>query len=180
MTIHPLAYRYAQSVLELAEEAGKTKEVEHDLKQLDTLNNDKNFHEVIHNPTLSAAIQQKCLQAILKDLKVHDLTQKWIGVLIRNRRLGLLPEAIKAFQHLVQEKKGEVVAVVTTAQELNKAQQKDLKTALEKQLGKNISLELKINPELWGGMVIQIGSTMIDLSLKSKLQRIHLAIKGVA
>jgi F-type H+-transporting ATPase subunit delta len=101
-----------------------------------------------------------------------------VRLMCAKRRLPALSDAIRGFQALVAEAKGEVVAEVTSAEKLTTAQLKDLAAALKAKLGMDVKLETQIDPSLLGGLIVKVGTTMIDDSLKTKLQNLKVAMKG--
>ena len=107
------------------------------------------------------------------------IAQRTVCVLLcSNRRLAALADSIAAFQALVADDKGEVVAEVTSAEKLSPAQLKDLAAALKTRVGKDVQLLSKIDSSILGGLTVKIGSTLIDNSLKTKLQNLKVSMKG--
>ena len=123
--------------------------------------------------------QAKAMTAILDQAGIADLTRRFVLVVTRNRRLFALPRIIDAFLRELARRRGEVTAQVTAARQLSEAQQKDLTAALHKVVGTKVDVDLKVDPELLGGLVVQVGSRMIDTSLRSKLEKLQYAMKGV-
>ena len=118
-------------------------------------------------------------QAIAKKAKLHALTAKFLGVLVENRRLANLEKVATTFARLLSDFKGEVAAEVKVAEKMTKAQQDALKKQLKKNLGQDIAFEVEVDPELLGGLVVKVGSKVIDSSIKTKLENLTLAMKGV-
>jgi F-type H+-transporting ATPase subunit delta len=119
------------------------------------------------------------LEAVLAKGEFSDLTRRFVSVVAANRRLFALPEMIEAYLVELSRRRGEVTAEVTAAQELTKAQRDALSEQLRKAVGNKVDLDLQVDPALIGGLVVRVGSRMIDASLKSKLQRLQIAMKGV-
>jgi F-type H+-transporting ATPase subunit delta len=107
-----------------------------------------------------------------------ELTRRFAGVIAANRRLFALDSIIRAFRDRLAKSRGELTAVVATAQPMTDAQKAALDAALRRAVGVKVDVETKVEPELLGGMVVRIGSRMFDSSLRSKLQRLQLAMKG--
>jgi F-type H+-transporting ATPase subunit delta len=110
---------------------------------------------------------------------LQHLTRNFLGLLARNRRLFALPEMIERFLATLAARRGEVTADVVAAQELTPAQRDSLDEQLRKAVGQKVTVELSVDPSLLGGLVVRLGSRMVDASLKSKLHRLEMAMKGV-
>jgi F-type H+-transporting ATPase subunit delta len=107
------------------------------------------------------------------------LTRDFLGVAAGNRRLFAVPAMIEAYLNQLAERRGEVTAEITTAQPLNETQQNTLAEQLRRAVGRRVTVDLRVDPSLLGGMIVKVGSRMIDGSLKSRLHRLQLAMKGV-
>jgi F-type H+-transporting ATPase subunit delta len=107
------------------------------------------------------------------------LTVDFLGVVARNRRLFAVPAMIEAFLADLAERRGEVTAEVTAAQPLTDAQQNALTEQLRRAVGRRVTVDIRIDPALLGGMMVKVGSRMVDGSLRSKLQRLQMAMKGI-
>src|SRR5205085_11406528 len=110
---------------------------------------------------------------------LSPLTRDFLGIVARNRRLFAIPAMIEAYLAKLAERRGEVTAEVTTAQPLNEAQQGALGEQLRRAVGRRVTVDIRVDPSLLGGMIVKVGSRMIDGSLKSRLQRLQLAMKGI-
>jgi len=154
-----LATRYAAALFDLADSA--------DLKRL------------INSPVLSRAEQGKAMAAVLQAAGFSDLTQKFIGLVAQNRRLFAIPAMIKAYQKMLADRRGEMTAEVTAARALTDAQQAAVSDAIKRVVGGKVAIDVKVDPSLLGGLIVRIGSRMIDSSLKTKLQKLQFAMKGV-
>ena len=108
----------------------------------------------------------------------RELTQRFVMVVVHNRRLFALPGMIDAFLAELAHRRGEVTAQVVAAYDLSDTQKDALLTSLRKAIGSKVQMDLRIDQGLIGGLVIKVGSRMIDTSLRSKLQRLELAMKG--
>ena len=118
------------------------------------------------------------MAAILDKASAGELTRRFVMVVAHNRRLFALPGMIDAFLAELAHRRGEVTAQVVAAYDLSGTQKDALLTALRKALGSKVKMDLRIDRSLIGGLVIKVGSRMIDTSLRSKLQRLELAMKG--
>jgi F-type H+-transporting ATPase subunit delta len=175
-----LAARYASALYELADEAGALDTVAADLKSLRRMIDDSDdFRRFIKSPVLSRADQAKAIKAIGEKAGLHALTQKFLGLGAANRRLFALPGMIAAFLATLAARRGEVTAEVTSAVALSDAQSSAIAAALKQTVGRTVALTAKIDPSILGGLIVRVGSRMVDSSIKSKLQRLKLAMKGV-
>lgn len=175
-----LAGRYARALFELADEGQALDRVAEDLKGLDALlTESEDLQRLVRSPLYGRDQQAKAMEAILERAGVSDLTRRFVLVVANNRRLFALPKMIRAFLAELARRRGEVRAEVTAAAPLNEAQEKALLETLSKTVGGKVQLDLKTDPSLLGGLVVKVGSRMIDTSLKTKLQRLQFAMKGV-
>ena len=174
------ADRYAKAVLELAQENKSLKSVEKNLISLKKMiATDANLRRMIDSPVVSEDDKSAALSAICAKAKFHKTTQQFVGLVAKNHRAAELPQIISAFEARLAAQRGTSTAVVTSAQKLTAAQLKSIKTNLKKSLGKDVALETKVDPDLLGGFVVQIGSRLYDSSLKTKLEGLKLAMKEV-
>jgi F-type H+-transporting ATPase subunit delta len=134
---------------------------------------------LIRSPVLSRQEQGKAMEALLVAAGMSDLTRRFVGLLVHNRRLFLLAAIINAFQDLLAGRRGEAAAEVTSAKALTDRQRAAIAAALKQVSGAEVSIAEKVDPELLGGLVVRMGSRMVDSSLRTKLQRMRLAMKGV-
>jgi F-type H+-transporting ATPase subunit delta len=174
-----IARRYATAFFDLAQAEGKTEQAAADFLALaGVLSSGREFASFLNNPILRRSQQAEALSAVAKQLKLSPLAEKFIGLLAQKRRLGALPEIAAAVQTLLSEHKGEVTAHVTAAQALDQAQISAISATLGKQLGKAVKVQLEIDPEIMGGLIIKVGSKLIDSSVRTKLDRLHRALKN--
>lgn len=167
--------RYVLALIELAEDEKALKKVESDLADLAAMLNDsKDFSRFVAAPQISKAKQMAVIGDVVKKAKLQKITHNFLGVLVENGRLNVLGQIIKAFYKELSQRRGEEVAIVKVAQDLTLKQKKDLQTALSKTTGVDVALDVRVSPEILGGMVITIGSTMIDDSVARKLERLKL------
>ncbi len=174
-----IARRYALAFFELAKEQGQMDPISLDLQSLKGMvAESKDFRTFMSNATLRRDDQMRALVALGEKAKWHSLTQKFLGTLAAKRRLAILPEIIAAVQAEIARQKGEVTAEVTAAYALDPAQVSSVAAALKKVLGLTVKIELKQDADIMGGLVIRIGSQLIDSSVRAKLERLHRALKN--
>ena len=177
-----LAGRYAGALYDLTVEAKSTDAVSADLAAVKSLiaEND-DMAMLVSSPAYSRTEQSRAIQAVLAAAKANPLTIKFVGAIAENGRLFSLPQIIQAFIDEVARRNGQVSAEVVSAVALDEARQKSVKETVSQIAGsENISLSLRVDPSLIGGLVVRIGSRLIDTSLKTKLNRLEAAMKGVA
>lgn len=172
-----LASRYAAALIDLAEAAGKTASVERDLKALSAMIDESpDLALLLNSPVFSRKSQTDALNQLAVRAGFDRLTQNFLGVLVHNRRLNAVGAIIEAFRQQLSSRRGEVTVKVETAQDLSPAQIKALQDALSKGMGKNVSIRADVVPDLMGGMVVTVGSKMIDDSVRRKLEKLKLAM----
>jgi F-type H+-transporting ATPase subunit delta len=175
-----LSGRYAKALYDLAESGSSTSEVEKDLIDLNKMiENSSDLKQLIGSPILSRTEQMKAMKSILMKMKTSELTQKFVGVLATNRRLTILKLVISDFQQILSSIRGEMTADVSSAKILKKEQKAHLIKILEGLVDGKVYLNLDVNPDLLGGLVVKIGSKMVDSSIQTKLQHLQLAMRGV-
>jgi F-type H+-transporting ATPase subunit delta len=175
-----LAERYAAALFELADERHELDTVAGDLRELRTmLHESTDLGRLLRSPVLSREDQAKAIAALGERAGLSRLTRDFLGIVAGNRRLFAVPAMIEAFLNQLAERRGEVTAEVTTAQPLNDTQQNTLGEQLRRAVGRRVTIDVKVDPSLLGGMIVKVGSRMIDGSLKSRLHRLQLAMKGV-
>lgn len=175
-----LAGRYATALFELAEDEGKLDEVAQDLAALDTmLRESEDFMRMIRSPVLARNEQVKAITAVCEAAGLGELTRRFVGTVAANRRLFALPAMIKAYRDVLARSRGEERAEVVSAQPLSESQVQALNDALKKAIGSAVDVETRVDPGILGGLIVRVGSRMIDSSLKTKLSQLRLAMKGV-
>ncbi len=178
--ISGLAGRYAAALFELADERHALDEVAGDLRELRAmLGASGDLLRLVRSPVLSRAQQGKAMEALVENARLSKLTGDFIGVVARNRRLFAVPAMIEAYLNKLAERRGEVTAEVTAAQALSEAQQNALGDQLRRVVGSRVAMDIKVDPSLLGGMIVKIGSRMVDGSLKGQLQRLQLSMKSI-
>ncbi|HWD59089.1 MAG TPA: F0F1 ATP synthase subunit delta [Stellaceae bacterium] len=178
--ISGLAERYAAALFELADERHALDEVAGDLRELRAmLTGSADLTRLVRSPVLTRAEQGKAMAAIAQDAKLSKLTADFVGVVAGNRRLFAVPAMIEAYLAKLAERRGEVTAEITAAQALSEAQQNSLIDQLRRVVGSRVAIDVTIDPSLLGGLVVKIGSRLVDGSLKGQLQRLQLSMKGI-
>ena len=174
-----VAERYASALFDLAKEQGQQVQVEQDLTRFQAMLNDsEDLRRLIRSPAFSAEIQSKALKAITEKAAIGGLAGNFLKVLARNRRLFITADVIKNFRLFAARARGEVSADVTSAHPLTDPQMQALKDQLKASVGRDITIHSKVDPSLLGGLVVKVGSRMIDSSLKTKIEQLKIAMKG--
>ncbi len=176
-----IAERYASALYELADEQKALDQVAADLRGFaDAMGESADLRRLVQSPAITREEQARALQAIAKASGMSDLASNFLGLIAKNRRLFILNAMIEAFLALLAERRGEVMAKVTSAIALSDAQLAKVTDAVKKAVGANAQVEARVDPDLLGGLVVRVGSRMYDSSLRSKLQRLEIAMKGAA
>ena len=174
-----LAGRYANALFELAQDQKAIDAVSGDLASLRrALETSPDLARLVRSPVFSADDHAKALKAILEKMGAHALSSKFVLLLAQKRRLFILTHVIAAFESLLAKSRGETEAEVTAARALNDNEITELKSVLKSKLGKEPRLHSKIDPTLLGGLIVKVGSRMIDSSLRTKLDGLRVAMKG--
>ncbi len=175
-----LAGRYATALFELAEYDKQLDEVADDLQQLGAMIADsEDLSRLIRSPIISRDDQVKAMDAVSEAASFSTLTRNFVGVVAENRRLFALVGMIKAYQALLATSRGEVSAEVVSAKALSDKQLAAIEDALKQAIGSKVQVDQSVDETLLGGLVVRVGSRMIDNSLKTKLQKMRLAMKGI-
>jgi len=170
--------RYATALFELAKDEKSVDAILADLNQFDALLSDSaDLKRLVRSPVFSAEVQMKALDAVMDKAGIAGTSAKFLRVLTANRRLFAVSDVIRAFRALVANFKGEVTAEVTVAEQLNDKNLDALKAALKSVTGKDVALNVKVDPSIIGGLVVKLGSRMVDSSLRTKLNSIKHAMK---
>jgi F-type H+-transporting ATPase subunit delta len=174
-----LAGRYATAVFELAQEEKAVDSLERDFMALKAMIAESpDLARLVKAPVFSREEQAKAMTAVLAAMQATPLATRTVLLLASKRRLFAIGDIIKAFERLVARQRGEVSAQVTSARALSDAQTEELKAILRSKLGREARLETKVDPSLLGGLVVKVGSRMIDSSLRTKLDGLRLAMRG--
>lgn len=175
-----IAGRYAVALYDLAEDGGLLEEAEGDLAKVAALlDQSDEFAGLVKNPLLSRAEQAATLETVADQLDLAVLTRKFLGTLAANRRLACLAQAVAGFQKLLAHQRGEVTAEVISSHPLSDAQTETLKAKLKSAVGSDVTFDKHVDESLLGGLIVKIGSRMVDSSLKTKLQNLKVSMKGV-
>ena len=175
-----IAGRYATALFELARDRGALDEVAQDLADLAVMYDEsEDLQRLLRSPVIGHEAQGRAIAAVLERAGVQPMTRNFVGVVAGNRRLFALRDMIKVFRALLAEHRGEIVAEVASAQALNDSQVAAIKSELSAVMRTDVNLETKVDPALLGGMVVKVGSRMVDSSLRTKLQNLKFAMRGV-
>jgi F-type H+-transporting ATPase subunit delta len=174
-----LAGRYATALFELARESKAVAAVEASLGTVQkALTDSADFAALTTNASVSRDDAKKAVAAIAKAMKLDALTAKTLGVLADNRRLAETGAVAKAFAALAAADRGEITADVTSAHALSTTQVKAIAAKLKARVGRDVAINAKIDPSILGGLTVRIGSTLIDNSIKTRLNTLATAMKG--
>jgi len=175
-----IARPYAAALFDLAKSDGSLDAVEAGLVDIQKIAAESDdFRRFLRSPVIAADAKAAAADAILAKANANPTVAKLVKVVARNGRLFALPAIIKAFRALAAEDRGEVSADVTSAAPLTGAQLKTLADTLKQKVGKTVTLTEHVDPSLIGGLVVKVGSQMIDSSLKTKLTAMKIAMKEV-
>lgn len=174
-----LSGRYATALFQLARDEKKIDAVETSLNKLSAaLDQSAEFKTLTTSPILSRAEAKKGVDAVAGPLGLDDITTRFLGVLAQNRRLSQLGMVIRNFRTLAARQRGEMTAEVTSAHPLDDDQVAQLKSQLKSRLGRDVAVELNVDPAILGGLVVRVGSQMIDSSIRTRLNSLAHAMKG--
>jgi F-type H+-transporting ATPase subunit delta len=174
-----ISRRYAHACFALAREQNQLEQISADLSALQALLVESaDLQKFIGNATIRRDEQLKAIAAIGAKAKWSPLTQKFLGTLVQKRRLNMLPSIIEAVLGEIAASKGEITARVTAAQKLDAKQIDGIAAALKKITGKTVKVQVSEDVAIMGGLIINIGSQLIDSSVRSKLERLHRSLKS--
>jgi F-type H+-transporting ATPase subunit delta len=175
-----VAGRYATALFELALEQRSVDAVKADLDRFAGMVDDNpELARLVRSPVFTSDEQAKALTAVLSNAGIGGLAAKFLLLVASNRRLFAIGQILKAFRLLVAQHKGEVTAEVTVAEKLDDRHLGALKNALKNVTGKDVDLDVKVDPSIIGGLIVKLGSRMVDTSLKTKLNAIKHAMKEI-
>lgn len=176
-----LAGRYASALFDLADEAKALDAVATDLTNLRTMIGESDdLRRLLASPVVGREAQGKALAALVQQAGIGDLVSKFVGTVAKNGRARDLPNMISAFLAELARRRGETTADVVSATPLNESQMNALTETLRRLVGNKVSVNARVDSDLLGGLVVKVGSRMFDSSIRTKLQRLQLAMKGVA
>jgi F-type H+-transporting ATPase subunit delta len=175
-----VAGRYATALFDLAKEADALDSIAQDLQGLKALLNDSDdLSDLVNSPLYSRDQQGAAMDAVLDSAGAQDLTRRFVGVITQNRRLFVIADIIDAYRALLSSHRGEMDAEVISSRPLSDAQLEALRGVLANVLRAKVIVETSVDDTLLGGLVVRVGSRMIDSSLRTKLENMQLAMKGV-
>jgi F-type H+-transporting ATPase subunit delta len=179
--VSELAGRYATALFDLARDEKALEQVEGDLANIEAMMAEsEDLRRLVRSPVISRDDQGRAMAALVERLAPNPLTARFIGVVAHQRRLYALGQMIQRFRELLAEHRGESAADLLSARPLSEVQVGAVRQVLAGIVGRQVNLAVKVDPELIGGLVVRVGSRMVDSSLRAKLQRLRLAMKGVA
>ena len=174
-----LAGRYATALFELARDERQLEAVGASLATMRRgLADSEDLRELTTSPLIGREDAQKAITAAAAAMRIDPITSNFLGVLAQNRRLSRLPQIIRAFNLLAAAHRGETTAEVTSAHPLDDDQVGALRNNLKSRIGRDVSVDLTVDPAILGGLVVKIGSQMIDGSIRTKLNTLAHAMKG--
>ncbi|KQI69083.1 ATP synthase F0F1 subunit delta [Loktanella sp. 3ANDIMAR09] len=169
-----IAKRYALAVFELAKDGNEFKVMEGDVVALQTaLNDSADLRDLIHSPIYGRDQQFAAIRAVAAKMKLSDTMSNLLGLLADKRRLFVLPGILTTLRDMLAEERGEVTAEVITAKALTKGQSEKLVKTLSDQFGKSVTIDETVDPAIIGGLIVKVGSKMIDTSIRSKLNALQ-------
>ena len=175
-----LAGRYARALFDLAEPDKFLDRVAKDLGRLGGMIRESgDLKRLIQSPVISREDQGRAIAAVLQKAKMCELTRQFVGVVAQNRRLNQLPAMIAAYQAILAARRGEATAEVVSAAALTKTQLNKISGSLKKAIGSDVAVVARQDKGLLGGLVVKVGSRMVDSSLRTKLQKLGFAMKGM-
>jgi F-type H+-transporting ATPase subunit delta len=176
-----VAGRYASALFELANDERRLDVVEKDMTALaGMLAESADLTRMVRSPVISAEDQGKAIAALAQGAGFSDLTTNFLRLLARSRRLFALGDIVKLFRQIAARHRGEITAEVVTAHPLNEGQQAALEDALKgTAAGRHVRIETRVDPSILGGLVVKMGSRMIDSSLRTKLNSLSARMKEV-
>jgi F-type H+-transporting ATPase subunit delta len=176
-----IAARYANAILELAQELREVESVERDFASLSAMISESaQLSRFIRSPIFSRNDHARGMKAVLSQMNANSLTSRFILTLAAKRRLSLLAGIIRAFGGQLARIRGEVDAEVRSARALTDRETAEIRAAIKSKLGREPRLETRVDPSLLGGLVVKVGSRMIDSSLRTKLNGMRLAMRGMS
>jgi F-type H+-transporting ATPase subunit delta len=179
-SVSGVAERYASALFDLARDESSIDRIERELQSLARmLDESGDFRRLVESPVFSAEEQERAIGAIADKAAIGGLTGNLLRLVAKNRRLFVLAGIIKAFREMAARHRGEVTAEVASAHPLSDAQVAALKRVLKEKLGKDVTLVSRVNPALLGGLVVNVGSRMIDTSLRTRLLTVKTQLKEV-
>ena len=175
-----VAERYATALFELASETGELEIVEADIARFETLRRESaDLRRLMKSLVFSNEDQVRAIGAVVEAAGLGQTVSNFIKLVASNNRLSAMADMFRGFRQLLADRRGEVTAGIVSAIPLSDGQLADIKRALADISGKSVHVELDVDPSLMGGLVVKLGSRMIDTSLKTKLDALKIALKEV-
>lgn len=178
-TVSGVPGRYATALFELAQDTKSVDKVGADLATFQKLLDESpDLKRLVRSPVFSAKDQIAALTAVAQSAGIDGTALNFLKLVAQNRRLFAVEGMIKAYKALVAAQKGEVQAEVVSAEPLSDKHVAELKAALKAKIGQDVQLQTRTDPAILGGLIVKVGSRMIDTSLRTKLQNLKIAMKG--
>jgi F-type H+-transporting ATPase subunit delta len=175
-----MAGRYATALFELASESNAVDTVLGDLDRFAALlDESEDLRRLVNSPVFSSEDQLAAVSAVLERAGIGGLVGNFIRLVAQNRRLFAISRIITGFRALVAQSRGELTAEVTVAEPLSEARMQDVKSTLREITSKDVKIDVKVDPKIIGGIIVQLGSRMVDASVRTKLSAIQHAMKEV-
>jgi len=179
MNVSGIAGRYAMALFDLATDEGALDQTADDMASLGRMIADSSdLDRLVRSPVIGSAAQVGALDVVMAKAQFGLLTQKFVGLVSSNRRLFALPVMVQSFAQLMASHRGEIAGEVISAHPMSAAQLDVLRAQLKSAVGSDVQIDAKVDPSLLGGLIVKIGSRMIDSSLRTKLQNLKFAMKG--
>nr|WP_148234730.1 F0F1 ATP synthase subunit delta [Pseudooceanicola batsensis] len=175
-----IAQRYATAIFEISRDNNDVSALESGVDDLSAaLDDSADLRDLIHSPVYSREAQGKAISALADKMGLPQVLKNSLGLMAEKRRLFVLPQLVAQLRELIATEKGEVTAEVVSAKALTKTQETRLSKVLSAQAGKEVKLNTSVDESLIGGLIVKVGSKMIDTSVKSKLASLQNAMKEV-
>ncbi|MEO0618061.1 MAG: F0F1 ATP synthase subunit delta [Pseudomonadota bacterium] len=175
-----MAGRYASALFELARDNNSLDAVASDLDAFDAaLGESGDLQRLVRSPVFTAEQQQSAITAVLEKAGANPLTAKFLKLVAKNRRLFAVSDMIGGFRAYLAEHRGELSADVTSAMPLDNQQMQTLQATLKETMGQDVQINTKVDASILGGLIVKVGSRMVDSSLKTKLNNLKVAMKEV-
>ena len=175
-----IAVRYARAVYELAKESSTVAELQNDISTLtDIIAGSADFNALIHSPVYARREQAAAITELAKAAQLGLLVTNSLALMAGKRRLFVLTQLLQSLRDIIAEENGEVTADVTSAKAMTKAQSASLAKTLKARMGKDVTINASVDESLIGGLIVKVGSKMIDTSIRSKLSSLQNAMKEV-
>ena len=171
--------RYASALYDLAAEKKLVDPVVEDLSNLkNILKDNKELSLVVKSPLITSTDKLNIFESLLKKINANELTSTFLKVIEKNKRFSNLASIITQFMNINSQKRGDVLADITSADELNDDQKNNITNQLKSILGDKLSLSFDVDKNIMGGLIVKVGSKMIDTSLANKINKLKIAMKG--